>query len=316
MKYIFFILGLLAAISSNAQTTLHIGTDGYVIINGQRHNRNFGQSYYSVSRHDTLLQITEPRGTIANAKCTDYLDGDNANAPFASMAALQVWMDSYFENFTLPEAITSVETDTLKDANGNPYCIVDKDAETITIGDISGLDAGNTVTLDYVHGTFTSTGLIHATGGIGVNDPTKSGYYELPTGGGISGQVLTTFADHTTDWTDVPIYTPLVDSGIFKGRSSATTVVTHTVVGTGNYVVNGYVTVNSINTDVMNVRISWTDDASHLKNYDLPNVSNGYNNIAPVSIRVLDGTDITVLTVLTVSGGTINYDVAATITKQ
>ncbi len=76
---------------------------GSVIINGNFYARGYLGSKYSinVSTGDTLIglnyQFVVPTTFINDAKASTYLNGDNSNTPFASMAALQAWMIKYFE---------------------------------------------------------------------------------------------------------------------------------------------------------------------------------------------------------------------------
>lgn len=81
---------------------LKIGASGYVTIDGANYERGFlGSKYETIGGVDTLAIFVDaqngPKWLYYPNPYTAYLDGDNANAPFASMAALHAWMDANFE---------------------------------------------------------------------------------------------------------------------------------------------------------------------------------------------------------------------------
>lgn len=99
MRQFLLFLSLLCSFIAPAQNTvLKIGTSGYVTIDGQNYNRGQVHTVYQISKGDTVLQLRSDQvGLINRATKSHYLDGDNSNTPFTSMAALQNWNDSNLE---------------------------------------------------------------------------------------------------------------------------------------------------------------------------------------------------------------------------
>lgn len=91
----------LPAVTSGQTTILKVGSNGYVNVAGQNYKRGYLGSNYTISGGDTFLSIryayAAPITMIRPAVDTQFLDGDNANAKFRSMAALRAWMDANFE---------------------------------------------------------------------------------------------------------------------------------------------------------------------------------------------------------------------------
>jgi|GEM_PF-5927919 len=123
----------------------------------------------------------------------------------------------------------------------------------------------------------------------------------------------------TTPTLSVTSVTGILATAASANLTSKTTATT-TVVSFANgasaasYKVGGYLTVNSVTTDVINMRIVWTDENSNVQTFNYSNISTiGYNNLAELNIRVKASTTITVSTILTTSSGSINYDVGASI---
>ena len=86
---------------------LKVGNGGYVTIDGQNYKRGNLCSRYGTGTL-AILNYPIPSTSFAGefsyfikpTAYSDYLDGDNANAPFASLAALRTWMDANFEAST------------------------------------------------------------------------------------------------------------------------------------------------------------------------------------------------------------------------
>ena len=96
MKRIILLALITASFVSQATVKLKIGTSGYVTIDGNNYPRGQVYTYYSYGS-DTTLQITANNlNTGAHTK-SYYLDGDNSNTPFASMAALKAWNNTNLE---------------------------------------------------------------------------------------------------------------------------------------------------------------------------------------------------------------------------
>jgi hypothetical protein len=123
----------------------------------------------------------------------------------------------------------------------------------------------------------------------------------------------------TTPTLSVTSVTGILATAASADLTSKTTATT-TVVSFANsasaatFKVGAYLTVNSVTTDVVNMRIAWTDENNTAQIFNYSNISTtGYNNQAELNIRVKASTTITVSTILTTSSGSINYDVGASI---
>lgn len=98
-------------------TILKIGSTGYVNVDSQNYARELCATYYQTNANNIeTLQLQLPSGYIAGQPCDSYLDGDNSNTPFASMAALRAWMDANFEPTILVTTRTATATITGDDA--------------------------------------------------------------------------------------------------------------------------------------------------------------------------------------------------------
>lgn len=97
MKKILFLLLSSAALTASA-TIVKIGTPGYVTVDGQNYSRAGFSTYYQYRANDTTLQLSLPgAGQIAGQTYIHFLDGDNSNTPFTSMAAVITWMNAHGE---------------------------------------------------------------------------------------------------------------------------------------------------------------------------------------------------------------------------
>lgn len=109
------------------------------------------------------------------------------------------------------------------------------------------------------------------------------------------------------------------------GQTGAVTVTTYAVPGSttfNTFEVGGYITVTAVSLDVIQLKVTWTDETStsRTQNFFVQGATTGVsvtgaNGYSPIDIRVLKGTTITVATVLTTGTGSITYDVGALITQ-
>lgn len=123
-KFLFAVLVLISSLASSAQTTiLKIGTDGYVTIDGANYTRGYLGSAYSVIGGDSVMEITvnsdrPPQLFIYWKKASKWLNGDNGNTPFSSMAALHAWMNAHFEFVDTSSGGGGITAVSVRNANG------------------------------------------------------------------------------------------------------------------------------------------------------------------------------------------------------
>ncbi len=166
--------------------------------------------------------------------------------------------------------------------------------------------------------------------------------YSFPTGVGTNGYQLTSNGAGLVIWS-VPTILGLVGTyngtstsgnGLFVVRANNDALAQTGAIGsvTGfsvpaleTFQVQGYVNINNVSVDVLNVTVTWTDENSVAQSF-IMSATNGtasspialsavkYYSLIPLTIRANPGT-IIVSTTLSVSGGSINYDIGATITQ-
>lgn len=117
----------------------------------------------------------------------------------------------------------------------------------------------------------------------------------------------------------------ITGSADLTGQTGAVTVTTYAVPGSttfNTFRVGGYLTVTAVSLDVIQLKVTWTDETStsRTQSFFVQGATTGIsatgaNGYSPMDIRVLKGTTITVATVLTTGTGSITYDVGATITQ-
>lgn len=107
-------------------------------------------------------------------------------------------------------------------------------------------------------------------------------------------------------------------------QTGAVTVTSYAVPGSGSFNtfrVGGYVTVNSVATDILQLQVTWTDETNTSRTQPFfpigtttANISsNGLAPLSPYDIRVKQGTTITIATTLVVGTGSISYDAGSSI---
>jgi hypothetical protein len=99
-------------------------------------------------------------------------------------------------------------------------------------------------------------------------------------------------------------------------QTSAATLVTYAVTATGDFQINTYIDITAIATDVVNLRIVWTDQNSNVNTYNAPSATSTGHYDAIKFIRAKTGTNIVISTILTVSSGSITYDAGERILKM
>jgi hypothetical protein len=117
----------------------------------------------------------------------------------------------------------------------------------------------------------------------------------------------------------------LTGSADLTGQTGAVTVTSYAVPGSttfNTFRVGGYITVTAVSLDVIQLKVTWTDETStsRSQSFFVQGATTGIgatgaNAYSPIDIRVLKGTTITVATVLTTGTGSITYDVGANITQ-
>lgn len=103
----------------------------------------------------------------------------------------------------------------------------------------------------------------------------------------------------------------------------ATTTATYAVATTATFLVSGYIAITAVTTDVIEFRVTWTDENSTSqtqKFYPMGVTTSGlsttgFTPFSPATIRAKNGTNIVIATVLTTGIGSITYDVGSLIQK-
>lgn len=97
--------------------------------------------------------------------------------------------------------------------------------------------------------------------------------------------------------------------------------VNYTTSGLHTYRVGGYIKLRAVTTDIIEVQVTYTDEQgiSQTSTFAANNLANTYSTIGvyqllDMNIRAFDGTNITIKTNFTVSGGSITYDAGGNIT--
>ncbi|HVW99727.1 MAG TPA: right-handed parallel beta-helix repeat-containing protein [Candidatus Babeliaceae bacterium] len=119
------------------------------------------------------------------------------------------------------------------------------------------------------------------------------------------------------------VTTPVLAASDLTALTSTTAIATSTLGATSTLRIGGYLTVNTISTDVIRVRVSYTDIHSNIITFDLfpqgttaANISaTGSYSFPTIDVRALTGTTAQIFTDLVTSTGAINYDFGGTITK-
>jgi len=178
------------------------------------------------------------------------------------------------------------------------------------LGDVDGTGNGTIVKVDDTNQTILLQGTIVkatslATGTVikmvNVNNLGILDYQDIPTNG-----IVTISADLTAQNDAVP------------------NIIAYPVVGNHTYRVGGYVTITAVTVDILGFQVAWVDTNSntHTRSFyplgvsaTSPNLATARDyEFATMDIRAKDGTSITIATTLITSGGTITYDVGASIT--
>lgn len=166
----------------------------------------------------------------------------------------------------------------------------------------------------------------NSSGTVSINAQSAAGTYNfnLPTTAGTAGQVLTSQGGGATAMTWTTPDAASVASADLTGQSTAlATVSSFTTTALGSYRVGGYLKIASVTTNVIKLQCTYTDQNGTSQTEDFypqgatsPNLSTvGFYALPTKDIRVNSGGVITMKTIFTTSGGSISYDVGATITK-
>ena len=134
-----------------------------------------------------------------------------------------------------------------------------------------------------------------------------------------NGQILSSLTGGAQSWTNT---IPSVASANLAAQSGAVTVLTYaTPASVGTYRIGAYVAVTTIATDIISMDVRFTDENNNPASITFyqqgttsPNMTvTGFFSYPTAEIRVKASTTITVETILVLDGGTIAYDVGATI---
>lgn len=207
-----------------------------------------------------------------------------------------------------------------------------------TLFEVDAMGNVSTTVNSYVGGTLTaSTSIINQSvkNALVLNNSTGlEGSYagssctnQAVTGVSATGTVTCgTFATSTAVLSKVTTYngittagqglSPIVMENDTTANTSGTTIGTYTPTATTTLEIGGYVNITAIVTDVLNYRVTWTDEngTSQTLNFvpmGLTSASlsaTGFSALSSATIRVKSGTTVTVSTVLTTGIGSIAYD--------
>lgn len=123
---------------------------------------------------------------------------------------------------------------------------------------------------------------------------------------------------------DLPSTVPVVVAGAdLTAQSAGVTVATYTPSALGTYRVGIYVAITAVTLDVLQARVTWTDEKSNAQTLILIPAGAGSANLAavgffsfsPVDVRVKSGTAVSAVVALTTSTGAVAYDSGATIMR-
>lgn len=112
--------------------------------------------------------------------------------------------------------------------------------------------------------------------------------------------------------TDVPT---IVSSADLAAVTVATVVATYAVTSTADYQINTSINISAVTTDVINIRVVWTDQNSTAQTYNGSSISTTGQNEFIKFFRAKTGTNIVISTILTTGIGSITYDVGSRIIK-
>lgn len=133
----------------------------------------------------------------------------------------------------------------------------------------------------------------------------------------------TIIQDNTGKLFKVPYGAGIVAAIDYSSRSAPFTPLAYTVTGPGfgTFRVGAYLTIISVTVDIIQVQVTWTDEQSISRTQILSPTGTttvglaiaGAYTYPTIDIRALTGTAISITTILSTGGGSINYDVGGTI---
>ena len=195
---------------------------------------------------------------------------------------------------------------------------------------------GLTITNNFLYGNASTLGFVNSTGSTSVTGYTERGnafygvsmtsvgsYIPVMYQSNVDAPYLVNFAGRTNsrvcsyNYLCAPVYNDL--TGI---NGVVASIVTYTSTQIHTYQIGGYINITARATDVLNLQVSWYDEANVSHTQALypvgttsPNTGAvGFYVFTPIVIRAEYTNPITVSTILQTGGGTITYDVGATIT--
>lgn len=135
-------------------------------------------------------------------------------------------------------------------------------------------------------------------------------------------------SDYKIPVSDLAAYlgnSPIVANGDFAAQTGNTTICSYVPAADGTFQISGYLCVNNIATDILRMKVSFTDINSVFHQLqiafnaisapDSATTSVIFYPLISSNIRVKAGTTITCFSLLTTTGGTILYDCGMTITQ-
>jgi len=158
-----------------------------------------------------------------------------------------------------------------------------------------------------------TTGSILTSGGVGAVPA-----YSTTLPNGISATTQTAGDNSTKVATTAYVETavaPAASNDLSAQTNTGTVTSTTSAAATSTYLVDGYLNVTAISTDVIQVQCTYTDENSTAQTLNFSDISATGNNSFHATIRVKASTPITLKTNLSTSGGTVTFDAGGYIKK-
>lgn len=312
-------LTLLAGTTTKAPLLLTSGTNLTSVVNGaiEYNGTHFFGSVGGI-RQQLDQQTLQMAMSASSTMTTNNTISSGTNFfQFQGTGALLIGQPLIFSGTAVFDANYTITTENVLQLKGAITA-----NRTITLPDANGT-LGGTGRIIYIDNGTTNNTFTWSLAGTGtgnlITDPAGNAISTLPFG------TSYTLVSYTQGWRILSKETSVITPGVvglndMTGQTgSVSGLVTYAVPGSGgfnSFQVGGYMTnLATAVTDVTTLRVFWTDETNTSRTTDLqtitPLTAVGIQANAEMTIRVKQGTTITMSTVLTTSGGTTSYDVGA-----
>lgn len=166
--------------------------------------------------------------------------------------------------------------------------------------------------LYYGNGVYPGLGTVLADSSANIHLPAQ--LFDGGSSAGSSGQFLSSTGT-TVAWATITQPFPITSANLTGQNAAVTSVATVTPGSLGTYRIGAYLNVTARTLDVIQVSVTYKDETGTSQTVLLSGLvsATGVTNISPVDIRANTGQAIIVKTALTTGGGSITYDIGATI---